>query len=445
MGNKYFGHKFFNLLCLLMAALFPLISPLSVHASSPTPSPTPESGKNEVFTYVLSSEEITQDVGSFESALLLGYTSKKPGSYYYLQNVEAAFFPINTSDFYGNGGSLSFDPSAKYYIGDTYNASPSSELPRSTTTIWSGDRMGIYFGCNITGNATFSYNNQVLSVVSANTFSLEPTAADSETFFINLTSFEGGSLSYLGSYLSRQSGFVFNPFSQSRTNWTYDISQSGSWSSAQPYYYIVGADSGTEFGPFEYGTSYPLADVSSWRTERFYIKSVISYSSTAVAQLSPSTGSISHQTFNPKSLSGTCHAYYGCKLTAGITPLSLTIEVNFPKNKEVADYLQEIISGYDSTDQEANNDKFSQSQQELQETEDSLFDGAIEGISSVDMDDYSFGKFTAMASALTFVSGFLQSAYVKMGDFGTIVTVGFVILIATKVIGLYRFSTGGDD
>lgn len=103
-----------------------------------------------------------------------------------------------------------------------------------------------------------------------------------------------------------------------------------------------------------------------------------------------------------------------------------------------------IMHDYDTTDQDADNKKFDDSQKELEQVEDSLFGDALTGFSSLDMSQYSFGRFTAMLGALTFVSGFLQSCYVKMGDFGAIVTVGLVVMIATKVIGIYRFSTGGD-
>lgn len=104
----------------------------------------------------------------------------------------------------------------------------------------------------------------------------------------------------------------------------------------------------------------------------------------------------------------------------------------------------DIMHSYDSSGQQSDNDRFDQSQKELQDTEDSLFSSALTGFGSLNLDDYSFGKFTAMLEAFSFVSGFIQSLYVKMGDFGLIVTIGLVVMIATKVLGLYRFSTGGD-
>lgn len=104
----------------------------------------------------------------------------------------------------------------------------------------------------------------------------------------------------------------------------------------------------------------------------------------------------------------------------------------------------EIMHGYDKSEQDSDNQRFEDSRAELQEQEDSLFESASQGFGSLDMSEYSFGRFTAMLGALSFVSGFLQSCYVKMGDFGAIVTVGMVVMIATKVIGVYRFSTGGD-
>lgn len=106
---------------------------------------------------------------------------------------------------------------------------------------------------------------------------------------------------------------------------------------------------------------------------------------------------------------------------------------------------QDIMHSYDSSSQQADNERFESSRMELQEQEDSLFSSAMDGFGSLDLEDYSIGRFTAMASAFSFVSGFMQSLYVKMGDFGAIVTIGLVVMIASKVIGLYRFSTGGDS
>ena len=99
----------------------------------------------------------------------------------------------------------------------------------------------------------------------------------------------------------------------------------------------------------------------------------------------------------------------------------------------------DIMNSYDKSDQDSDNKRFEDSRKELQEQEDSLFSSAMEGFGSLDMSDYSFGRFSAMQGAFSFVSGFIQSCYVKMGDFGAVVTVGLVLLIATKVIGLFRF------
>lgn len=100
---------------------------------------------------------------------------------------------------------------------------------------------------------------------------------------------------------------------------------------------------------------------------------------------------------------------------------------------------QDIMHSYDKTAQDTDNERFEDSRKELQEYEDSLFDSASSGFGSLDMGDYGIGKFSAMQGAFSFVSGFIQSCYVKMGDFGAVVTVGLVLLIATKVIGLFRF------
>lgn len=104
----------------------------------------------------------------------------------------------------------------------------------------------------------------------------------------------------------------------------------------------------------------------------------------------------------------------------------------------------DIMHSYDSGSQEDKNKEFDSSQKELQEVEDSLFTSAADAFGGLDLKDYSFSKFTAMANAFTFVSGFMQSLYIKGGDFALIVSIGLVVMIASKVIGLYRFSTGGD-
>lgn len=114
-------------------------------------------------------------------------------------------------------------------------------------------------------------------------------------------------------------------------------------------------------------------------------------------------------------------------------------------NADANQNAQDIMHSYDKSSQDSDNARFESSRQELQEQEDSLFSSAMDGFGSLDMEDYSFGKFSAMLDAFSFVSGFMQSCFVKMGDFGVIVTIGLVVMIATKVIGLYRFSTGGDS
>lgn len=105
----------------------------------------------------------------------------------------------------------------------------------------------------------------------------------------------------------------------------------------------------------------------------------------------------------------------------------------------------DIMHDYDTTNQDADNQKFADSQKELQEVEDNLFGQAVSGFDALDMSNYNISHLTTVLPAFSFVSGFLQSLYVNMGDFGVVVTVGLVVMIASKVIGLYRFSTGGDS
>lgn len=108
-------------------------------------------------------------------------------------------------------------------------------------------------------------------------------------------------------------------------------------------------------------------------------------------------------------------------------------------NEDANQNAQDIMHGYDKMAQDKDNERFEDSRKELQEQEDSLFESASSGFGSLDMGDYGIGMFSAMQGAFSFVSGFIQSCYVKMGDFGAVVAVGLVLLIATKVIGLFRF------
>ncbi|AXH73578.1 MAG: hypothetical protein [Inoviridae sp.] len=102
-----------------------------------------------------------------------------------------------------------------------------------------------------------------------------------------------------------------------------------------------------------------------------------------------------------------------------------------------------IMNSYDSTSQESDNDRFEASQKELQDTEDSLFGDASGAFDALNLSDFLIGGNASMVAAMSFVSGFLQSCYQKMGTFGTIVTSGMVVLIVSKVLGLHRFSTDG--
>lgn len=103
----------------------------------------------------------------------------------------------------------------------------------------------------------------------------------------------------------------------------------------------------------------------------------------------------------------------------------------------------DIMHSYDSTGQDDKNKEFADSQKELQEAEDSLFSSAQDAYNKVNFSDYDLGVINGLSASLSFVSSFLQSVYVKMGDFGIIMTTGIVIMIASKAAGLYRFSSGG--
>lgn len=115
-----------------------------------------------------------------------------------------------------------------------------------------------------------------------------------------------------------------------------------------------------------------------------------------------------------------------------------TNEIN-TANKNADD----IMNSYDSTSQGSDNERFDDSQKELQETEDNLFGSATGFFDAVDFTSAASSLVT-IASSLSFVSGLMQQLYIKSGVFGMIVTISLVVMIASKIIGLYRFSTGGD-
>lgn len=115
-----------------------------------------------------------------------------------------------------------------------------------------------------------------------------------------------------------------------------------------------------------------------------------------------------------------------------------TNEIN-TANKNADD----IMNSYDSTSQGSDNERFDDSQKELQETEDNLFGSATGYFDAVDFTSAAASLVT-IASSLSFVSGLMQQLYIKSGVFGMIVTISLVVMIASKIISLYRFSTGGD-
>lgn len=103
----------------------------------------------------------------------------------------------------------------------------------------------------------------------------------------------------------------------------------------------------------------------------------------------------------------------------------------------------DIMHSYDSGSQDSDNQRFDESQKELQQTEDTLFGSASGYFEAIKFDDY-LSTLNVIASSLSFVSGLMQTIYTKSAVFGVIVTISLVVMIASKVIGLYRFSTGGD-
>lgn len=101
-----------------------------------------------------------------------------------------------------------------------------------------------------------------------------------------------------------------------------------------------------------------------------------------------------------------------------------------------------IMHSYDSNSQDSDNQRFDSSQKELQEAEDSLFSSASDNFGALDMTSYYFDQITGLTAAFSFVSGLMQSIFIKSGNYGSIITIGLVVMIASAIIGLYRFSSG---
>lgn len=403
-----------------------LLLPLQAEASGGNGSTT------EDFIYVLSSEEYSEVIGSFRNWARL-YFAYSGGTY---TSANAAL--MSGYEPYVRSGEFLSDFSVLSFIGKSSGIEVSLSSNGDYVT-WEGSNWRLGFAYAFVGNATFSYDDLLLPVVSANDLSLFPSS-NADNFVLSLQEYQGGAVDFSGSSTtSRSTGFSISP-DNDVTSWTYSSSLSSSYASSVPYYYLIGVDSGIEFGPFDFGSSYPLSDVSSWRTERFHVKSVITADLSAVVDSRQRTDyAADPNTVDSRKNSSPIDSSEDFTLTASIAPLSLTVMVSFPANKEVTDYLEDIIHGYDSTDQNSDNQRFEDSRQELQDEEDSLFNDAMSGFGDLDMDDYSIGKFAAMQAAFSFVSGFLQSLYVQMGDFGSIVTIGLVLLIASLVIGLYKY------
>lgn len=123
-------------------------------------------------------------------------------------------------------------------------------------------------------------------------------------------------------------------------------------------------------------------------------------------------------------------------LMTEIQTSSNNIQSNADKN------ANDIMHSFDSTEFDSVNDELSVSQKEYLDTEDSLFADATGAFSKLDFSQYSFERFIGMIASLSFVSSALQSFYLKSGPFGLIVTISMVVMLASKVIGLHRFSTG---
>lgn len=417
----------------LIAALLLMQLPLQAAASG-------SDNKTETFRYVISSDETVETAATFQSAITAYYTASSYLSgtklYYDFTSAQFNFYPINDSDV--PFGFLSYDASVSCHVSESIAQSGfDSSITPPASFDWSGKSSYLRYGFGFSGDAVISYLSVPRPVVSSNDLSLTPTG-DSDSFSIFLVDAEGGSPSFSGTQ-SYVGGSLSIAAWKDRISWSYGVSGSGSWNSSAPSYWLVGSESDMEFGPFEYGVEYQLSDVPSWATERFRIKSVLTLNGSVSASAVPYSEPFYPSSVQANSSSGYLNTYRNYTLSMSVSPLYLTIDVVFPGNKEISDYLQEIIDGYDNSQQTGDNQRFEDSRQELQEEEDSLFNDAMSEFGDLDMDDYSIGKFAAMQAAFSFVSGFLQSLYVQMGDFGSIVTIGLVLLIASLVIGLYKY------
>lgn len=106
-------------------------------------------------------------------------------------------------------------------------------------------------------------------------------------------------------------------------------------------------------------------------------------------------------------------------------------------NSKLEDVQNEIVNGYDNTGIVQENEKLEQSINDYDEVESEIFDeaGGFVGEFEYPSVDSLSGS---VIKALAFVGSFLQSIFLSMGDFGSIITFSLTMIFVMVVVGYHR-------
>lgn len=129
------------------------------------------------------------------------------------------------------------------------------------------------------------------------------------------------------------------------------------------------------------------------------------------------------------------------KITTGLTEISNKISSNFQKlfNENDA-HQEELVNGYDDTEGTESNALLNETLDTYQENEQVITEQAFEGI-----EEYTVTEEGAQSFAVQFLTVFplvasmMQSFYQSASSFNIVISVMFTTIIASMVIGLFRF------
>lgn len=107
----------------------------------------------------------------------------------------------------------------------------------------------------------------------------------------------------------------------------------------------------------------------------------------------------------------------------------------------IIDQTNQVMNGYSNDSLSGASSSFSSSAGQYNQAESSLFGQSSTLLAGFDFSSYGFDAFGApFLSAVSFVSSFLQSLFVKSPGYNIIITLGLVLGFAFIVIGVTRFT-----